>query len=89
MFRHQGTAASFVNTVVNYSISIGVGIAGTIEMQVNNGGRSKAGELSGYRGAFYLGVGLSSLGVLTSLMFLSKMQMRDRRNTNFGQSAKA
>ena len=34
--RHlQGVAASLVNTVVNYSISIGIGVAGTVEREVH------------------------------------------------------
>jgi len=82
-------AASLVNTVVNYSISIGVGIAGTVETQVNNGGRTEQDELSGYRGALYLGIGLSGLGVLTSLLFLWKMHVRETREGAHGQSVKA
>ncbi|KAE9984727.1 hypothetical protein EG328_008344 [Venturia inaequalis] len=35
---HQGIAASLVNTVVNYSISLGLGFAGTVEVNVNRGG---------------------------------------------------
>ncbi|ODQ63778.1 hypothetical protein NADFUDRAFT_71964 [Nadsonia fulvescens var. elongata DSM 6958] len=35
---HQGLAASLGNTVINYSISIGLGFAGTIESQVNEEG---------------------------------------------------
>ena len=76
---HQGMAASLVNTVVNYSISIGVGIAGTVETRVNNGGQSEEDELAAYRGAMYVGIGLSGLGVFTSLLFLLKMHMRERR----------
>lgn len=78
-FRHQGMAASLVNTVVNYSISIGVGIAGTAEKRVNNGGQTEEDELNGYRGALNLGIGLSGLGVLTSLLFLWKMHIRKAR----------
>ena len=77
--RHQGMAASLVNTVVNYSISIGVGIAGTVEAHVNNGGRTVEDELVGYRGALYVSVGLSGMGVVTSLLFLLKMWMRKRK----------
>jgi predicted MFS family arabinose efflux permease len=77
--KHQGMAASLVNTVVNYSISIGVGVAGTVEIHVNNGGMTVADELRGYRGAMYVSIGLSSLGVVTSLLFLLKMRMRDRK----------
>lgn len=76
---HQGMAASLVNTIVNYSISIGVGVAGTVEVHINNGGRTEEDELIGYRGAFYLGVGLSGLGVFTSLCYLLKMHLREKR----------
>jgi len=57
----QGIAASLVNTVINYSISIGLGIAGTVESQVNDGGRNL---LQGYRGAWYVGIGLDGVGIL-------------------------
>jgi hypothetical protein len=74
-------AASLVNTVVNYSISIGVGIAGTVDVHVNNDGRMEKDELSGYRGALYMAVGMSGLGVLTSLLFLWKMHVRKERTS--------
>jgi len=77
--KHQGMAASLVNTIVNYSISIGVGIAGTVEVHVNNGGRTAEDELYGYRGAMYVSVGLSGMGVVTSLLFLLKMWFREKR----------
>ena len=63
----QGIAASLVATMVNYSISIGLGIAGTIEVNVNRGGRD---TLQGYRGAFYGAISLSALGVLVALIFV-------------------
>ncbi|GFG12927.1 drug resistance protein YOR378W [Aspergillus lentulus] len=63
---HQGLAASLVNTFVNYSISIGLGFAGTVEGQVNDGGKN---VLQGFRGALYMGVGLSGLGVAVALIF--------------------
>jgi hypothetical protein len=43
---HQGLAASLVNTIVNYSISIGLGLAATVESQVDRGGTD---TLKGYR----------------------------------------
>ena len=61
---HQGLAASMVNTVVNYSISIGLGMAGTIEANVNDGGKN---TLAGYRGAWYFGIGLDGLGMLLAV----------------------
>ena len=75
-------AASLVNTVVNYSISIGVGIAGTVETHVNNGGLTEEDEIRGYRGAAYLGVGLGAMGVLTSVLFLVKLRLREKSMTN-------
>jgi MFS family permease len=78
--KHQGMAASLVNTVVNYSISIGVGIAGTVETRVNPGGGTEKDELAGYRASLYLGIGLSGIGVLTSILFLGKMQLQKRRS---------
>ncbi|KAJ5729810.1 Major facilitator superfamily domain general substrate transporter [Penicillium malachiteum] len=57
---HQGLAASLINTIVNYSISIGLGLAGTVESRVNRDGTD---ILRGYRGAAYMGVGLAGLGV--------------------------
>ncbi|KPI46106.1 Drug resistance protein [Cyphellophora attinorum] len=64
--RHQGLAASLVNTFVNYSISIGLGVAGTVDSQVNQQGMD---ILGGYRGALYTGVGLAGMGVVIALMF--------------------
>ena len=65
--QHQGIAASLVATVVNYSISIGLGIAGTVEAHTNQGGQDL---LRGYRGAFYAAIGLSGGGFLFALYFI-------------------
>jgi MFS family permease len=62
---HQGTAASLVATVVNYSISVGLGIAGTVERTVNNGEKD---TLKGYRAAFYTSIVLSCVGILVSIV---------------------
>ncbi|KAJ5884531.1 MFS general substrate transporter [Penicillium tannophilum] len=70
--RHQGVAASFVTTIVNYSISLGLGFAGTVEVHVNNGGANFSDTLKGYRGACYMGIGLGGLGVAISLTYLAK-----------------
>lgn len=64
---HQGIAASLVNTAVNYSISIGLGMAGTVEGYVNKGGLE---VLKGYRGAWCLGIGLGALGMAVSVCFI-------------------
>ncbi|KAJ9133680.1 Major facilitator superfamily transporter [Pleurostoma richardsiae] len=64
---HQGVAASVVNTVVNYSISIGLGLAGTVESYVNHHGED---VLRGYRGASYMGVGLAGLGLIIASLYV-------------------
>ncbi|USW50909.1 Putative major facilitator superfamily, MFS transporter superfamily [Septoria linicola] len=74
----QGVAASLVNTIVNYSISLGLGFAGTVEVHVNNGGQTMADILHGYRGAMYVAIGLSGLGILLAILFLLK-SLRDER----------
>ncbi|KEZ43655.1 hypothetical protein SAPIO_CDS4258 [Scedosporium apiospermum] len=69
---HQGIMASLVNTVVNYGISLGVGFAGTVEVHVNNGGKTEEDMLTGFRSALYLGIGLAGLGVVICLTFLQR-----------------
>lgn len=72
---HQGLAASLVNTVVNYSISIGLGLAGTVESQVDPNGTD---IFKGYRGASYMGVGLAGLGVgVATLYVIRSVTKRD------------
>jgi MFS family permease len=71
--RHQGLAASLVNTFVNYSISIGLGFAGTVDSQLNDRGKD---VLRGFRGAFYIGVGLSGMGVVVALAFCVVERLR-------------
>ncbi|KAJ5367694.1 hypothetical protein N7541_001635 [Penicillium brevicompactum] len=63
---HQGVAGSLVNTVVNYSISLGLGLAGTVERYVDPDGSN---ILKGYRGASYMGVGLAGLGSIIAICF--------------------
>ena len=68
MPRHQqGLAASLVNTVLNYSISIGLGIAGLVETQINKDGTQ---VLKGYRSAFYVGIGLATMGICIGLVLV-------------------
>jgi MFS family permease len=66
----QGSAASLIATVVYYSQSIGLGIAGTVQSHVANGN-----VLRGYRGAFFTGVGMSGLALLVSLWTVVKLHI--------------
>lgn len=78
---HQGLAASLVNTVINYSISIGLGIAGTVQSQISPG-TTEQEILKGCRSAFYLGIGLSGLGVAVAMLFVldeNRRHVKERR----------
>lgn len=79
--QHQGLAASLVTTTVNYSISLGLGFAGTVESNVNRGGSD---VLRGYRGALYLGIGFAGLGMLVSILFMGVSWRRYRRQKKEG-----
>lgn len=76
---HQGMGAALIATVVNYSISLGLGFAGTIEVHVNRGGTTPADILLGYRGAWYFGIGLTVLGIALSLAFVAKGYWQDSK----------
>jgi predicted MFS family arabinose efflux permease len=69
----QGVAGSFVNTVINYSIALGLAVVGNVEASVNDGGRNK---LAGFRGAFYTGMGLAALGIFFTAVFWKGMAKR-------------
>ncbi|KAL2216655.1 YOR378W-like protein [Thermoascus aurantiacus ATCC 26904] len=69
----QGVAASLVNTIVNYSISVGLGIAGTVESRVNRHGDR---VLTGYRAALYTSVGLSGLGLGLATFFAVRADVK-------------
>lgn len=57
----QGVAGSFVSTVVQYSIAVGLGIAGVVEAHT---------RLTGYRGAYWLGIGFAVLAFLVVVCFV-------------------
>ncbi|OAA65267.1 major facilitator superfamily transporter [Niveomyces insectorum RCEF 264] len=69
---HQGIAASLVVTVVNYSISLALGIAGSVEA----GAFDADNLLVGYRAAQYFGLGLGGLGVVLGTAFLCQSYLR-------------
>ncbi|KAI0603530.1 major facilitator superfamily domain-containing protein [Biscogniauxia sp. FL1348] len=78
---HQGIAASLVTTVVNYSGALALGVAGTVEVRVNRGGTTPEDILRGYRGAWYVAVGLGAVGLAISLAFAWRFSKWQRRVT--------
>ncbi|KAJ5690422.1 Drug resistance protein [Penicillium macrosclerotiorum] len=78
--KHQGIAASLVTTIVNYSISLSLGFAGTVEAHVNNGGTTRSDVLKGYRGALYFSTGLGGLGIVLSVIFTLKCYREEWRS---------
>lgn len=73
---YQGMAGSLVNTVVNYSMSLCLGMGATVETQVNSDGKHL---LKGYRGAQYLGIGLASLACMISGLYMVESFIKGRR----------
>ena len=63
----QGVAGSFIATVVQYSIAIGLGIAATVESHVNKGGKD---VMLGYRGAYWLGIGFAAVAFFVVVLFV-------------------
>lgn len=81
---YQGMAGSLVNTMVNYSMSFCLGVAGVVEQHVNNHGHD---VLKGYRGAFYLGIGLASMaciisgGVMLNEIWTGKRKAKEEKSS--------
>ncbi|SCV00990.1 LAME_0G13322g1_1 [Lachancea meyersii CBS 8951] len=65
--QYQGMAGSLVSTMVSYSSSMCLGIGTTAEHYVNKSGTEL---LEGYRAALYVGIGLSSLAVINSGIYM-------------------
>jgi hypothetical protein len=63
----QGAAASLVGTLLLYGTSIGLGFAGTIEMQVD---QAKHSSVVGYRAALWFGCGIAILALVLNLSFV-------------------
>ena len=63
----QGVAGSFISTVVQYSIAIGLGIAATVESHVNKGGSD---VVLGYRGAWWLAIGFAANAFFIVVLFI-------------------
>ncbi|PVI01554.1 MFS general substrate transporter [Periconia macrospinosa] len=63
----QGVAASLTGVLLLYGNSIGLGFAGTIEMQVD---KSNENPLLGYRSALWFGCGIAVFALALDLLFV-------------------
>lgn len=71
----QGMAGSLANTMVNYSMSLCLGMGTTVEKQINNLGNE---VLKGYRSAEYLGIGLAGLGSFIMAIYVMEKFWKGR-----------
>lgn len=60
-------AGSFIATVVQYFIAVGLGVAATVEAHVNKGGSD---VVLGYRGAYWLGIGFAAAAFFVVVLFV-------------------
>jgi MFS family permease len=70
----QGIAASLISTMVNYSISLGLGVSGSIGRYVEE----DQGPLAAWRAGLWFGVGLDVLGLVISAVFVWKTRAKVR-----------
>lgn len=89
----QGVAGSFVATVVQYSIAVGLGVAATVEAHVNKGGGD---TVLGYRGAYWLGIGFAAVAFFVVVLFVrdhrfggSRMDVETRVESSEGMVGEA
>jgi MFS family permease len=81
----QGVAGSLVSAVVHYSLSIGLGIAATVEMHTSNHGQDM---IAGFEGALYLGIGFATVGLLIVVLFVRDHRFDHKENEkNTGTSS--
>lgn len=65
--KHQGVAGSLVGTILSYGMSLGLGFAGTVEVNTFNHGTDL---LRGYHSAAYLAVGMATTALVLTAFFI-------------------
>ena len=69
----QGVAGSFINTIINYSIAMGLSLAVNIERGVSPDGEKM---LEGFRAAWFFGAGCAALGMVMTAIFSRGMSKK-------------
>ncbi|KAK9371394.1 major facilitator superfamily domain-containing protein [Lipomyces kononenkoae] len=72
--REQGVAGSLIGTLNLYGNSLGLGFAGTIEVQI---AKYRASEVLGFRSALWFGAALATTALILDLIFV-RMPKDDR-----------
>ena len=72
--KDQGVASSTISLITTWGVSLGMAMAGNLEMQINHGGHTPEDKLYGYRGCFWLGCAFSSLAVIVTAILSPKMR---------------
>jgi MFS family permease len=74
--KHQGIASSLVGTLNLYGVSLGLGFAGTIEVEVGKkflrlgGVQSMEATMSGFKAALYFSAALATIGLILDFAFV-------------------
>ncbi|KAJ6781893.1 hypothetical protein PWT90_08562 [Aphanocladium album] len=74
--KHQGIASSLVGTLNLYGVSLGLGFAGTIEVEVGKKARQLGGKeslegiMTGFKAALYFSAALAFVGLLLDFAFV-------------------
>nr|XP_031857395.1 uncharacterized protein CI109_007217 [Kwoniella shandongensis]KAA5524467.1 hypothetical protein CI109_007217 [Kwoniella shandongensis] len=82
--RFQGIAAGMVSMITNYSMSIGLGMTGTVERYVRGSGNSLEDVLRGYRAGFWFSTGLGALSTVIVALFV-RMPKQQHRSKDSNQ----
>lgn len=77
----QGVAGSFISTVVQYSIALGLGIAATVEGHVGNGD-----VILSYRGCYWLGIGFAAVSFFVVVFFVRDHRFDRKENAKEAQN---
>lgn len=82
----QGVAGSFIATVVQYSIAVGLGVAAKVEAHVNKGGGD---VVLGYRGVYWLGIGFVAVAFFVVVFFVRDHRFDGKVNTEMKSKTRA